>query len=232
MAYVDIPKQPEFAACHDTAPVLSQITPFVPRRRPPGTWSMVPSYLLELVQRHHRPGKHARRGRNESRNKDECRPVAGGQTAARHQTTSRRLRLRLQTRLILESLGIALQILPGTRILQDLLGGEVRGERQVGCVVDVTSEGELRRAVEGWIADDPDARDRAELQELLDRAFGGAAGGSDAIYRADTLTQRIPGMGAHTVPAPDPEPCRAARTGGRRIRWFAQEVVREALRHQ
>jgi hypothetical protein len=35
-------------------------------------------YLLELVHRHHRPGKHTRRGRNESRNKDECRPVAGG----------------------------------------------------------------------------------------------------------------------------------------------------------
>ena len=30
---------------------------------------------------------------------------------------------------------------------------------------------ELRDAVEAWIADDPDAKDRAELQALLDRAF-------------------------------------------------------------
>ena len=32
----------------------------------------------------------------------------------------------------------------------------------------VASEAEFRAAVEGWIADDPDARDRAELQALLD----------------------------------------------------------------
>ncbi len=36
----------------------------------------------------------------------------------------------------------------------------------------VTTEAELRGAVEAWIADDPDPRDRAELQALLDRAFG------------------------------------------------------------
>src|SRR3984957_12471823 len=52
--------------------------------------------------------------------------------------------------------------------------------------VEVMSEGELRGAVEGWIADDPDARDRAELQELLDRAFGGAAGDSDAAGVSDS----------------------------------------------
>jgi phosphomannomutase len=46
-------------------------------------------------------------------------------------------------------------------------------------VVDVTSESELRSAVEGWIADDPDLGDRAELAGLLERAFGGS-GGSDA----------------------------------------------------
>src|SRR5579864_4411356 len=40
------------------------------------------------------------------------------------------------------------------------------------------TEGELRAAVEAWIADDPDAGDRAELDALLDRAF--AAEGSDA----------------------------------------------------
>src|ERR1700730_11305444 len=34
-----------------------------------------------------------------------------------------------------------------------------------------------------WIADDPDAGDRAELQALLDRAFGGAGGGAMAELR-------------------------------------------------
>jgi phosphomannomutase len=38
------------------------------------------------------------------------------------------------------------------------------------------TDSELRRAVEGWIADDPDAGDRAELQGLLERAVGSAAG--------------------------------------------------------
>ena len=41
----------------------------------------------------------------------------------------------------------------------------------------VTSEGGLRGAVEGWIADDPDAGDRAELKGLLERAFGNPASG-------------------------------------------------------
>jgi len=44
----------------------------------------------------------------------------------------------------------------------------------------VTAEGELRAAVEAWIADDPDAGDRAELQALLDRAFPGADTGQDS----------------------------------------------------
>ncbi len=34
-------------------------------------------------------------------------------------------------------------------------------------------EGELRERVEAWIADDPDAGDRAELRALADQAFGG-----------------------------------------------------------
>jgi phosphomannomutase len=39
----------------------------------------------------------------------------------------------------------------------------------------------LRMVVEAWIADDPDARDRAELRALLDRAFGDSgAGGADS----------------------------------------------------
>ena len=41
----------------------------------------------------------------------------------------------------------------------------------------VTDGAELRAAVEAWIADDPDAGDRAELQVLLDRAFPGAGTG-------------------------------------------------------
>ena len=43
----------------------------------------------------------------------------------------------------------------------------------------MTAEAELRTAVEDWIADDPDAGDRAELQELLDRAFGRASTDAD-----------------------------------------------------
>ena len=35
----------------------------------------------------------------------------------------------------------------------------------------MTAEAELRAAAEAWIADDPDAGDRAELRALLDRAF-------------------------------------------------------------
>ncbi len=46
--------------------------------------------------------------------------------------------------------------------------------------MQVTTEAELRGAVEAWIADDPDERDQAELRGLLERAFGGSgvAGGS------------------------------------------------------
>ena len=64
----------------------------------------------------------------------------------------------------------------------------------MGCVVHVTSEGELRGAVEGWIADDPDAGDRAELRELVERAFGGAgaASGSDSGALAE-LRDRFAG---------------------------------------
>jgi phosphomannomutase len=42
-------------------------------------------------------------------------------------------------------------------------------------------EGELQERVEAWIADDPDAGDRAELRALADRAFGG----SDATALAE-----------------------------------------------
>ena len=42
------------------------------------------------------------------------------------------------------------------------------------------TEAELRAAVARWIADDPDAGDRAELQGLFERAFASAAGGPDS----------------------------------------------------
>jgi len=60
--------------------------------------------------------------------------------------------------------------------------------------VQVTTEVELRRAVEGWIADDPDEGDRAELQALLDRAHtsAGAAGDSQAQALAE-LRDRFAG---------------------------------------
>ena len=41
----------------------------------------------------------------------------------------------------------------------------------------VAGEAEFRGAVEAWIADDPDAGDRAELRALLDRAYGSAETG-------------------------------------------------------
>src|SRR6202050_2268955 len=48
--------------------------------------------------------------------------------------------------------------------------------------------GELRERVEAWIADDPDAGDRAELRALADRGFGG----SDAAALAE-LRDRFAG---------------------------------------
>ena len=64
---------------------------------------------------------------------------------------------------------------------------------RLGCVVHVTSEDELRAAVEGWIGDDPDPGDRAELRELVERAFGGAgAGGPDSGALAE-LRDRFAG---------------------------------------
>ena len=52
----------------------------------------------------------------------------------------------------------------------------------------VTDVAELQATVEAWIADDPDAGDRAELQALLDRAFPGAdaGAGSGADSGADS----------------------------------------------
>ena len=49
----------------------------------------------------------------------------------------------------------------------------------------VAAEAELRAVAEAWIADDPDAGDRAELQALLDRAFPGADAGADAGAMAE-----------------------------------------------
>jgi phosphomannomutase len=47
----------------------------------------------------------------------------------------------------------------------------------------VPNEAELRAAAEGWIADDPDPGDRAELRALLDRAFAGAEADTGATGR-------------------------------------------------
>ena len=44
----------------------------------------------------------------------------------------------------------------------------------------MTDEAELRTVIEAWIADDPEAGDRAELRALLDRAFADADGASGA----------------------------------------------------
>ena len=52
------------------------------------------------------------------------------------------------------------------------------------------SEAELRAVVDAWVADDPDAGDRAELEALLDRAF--AVEGSDAGALAE-LRDRFAG---------------------------------------
>jgi phosphomannomutase len=49
----------------------------------------------------------------------------------------------------------------------------------------VTGEAELRRAVEAWIADDPDLGDRAELQALLDRAFPAGGVHTGAVADAE-----------------------------------------------
>jgi phosphomannomutase len=57
-------------------------------------------------------------------------------------------------------------------------------------VEHVTSEAELRNAVEAWIADDPHPGDRAELQALLDRAFAGADAGAIAELR-DRFADRL-----------------------------------------
>ena len=47
-------------------------------------------------------------------------------------------------------------------------------------MVHVAAEAELRAVAEAWIADDPDAGDRAELRALLDRAFPGPADAGQA----------------------------------------------------
>ena len=53
----------------------------------------------------------------------------------------------------------------------------------------MTAEAELRAAVEGWIADDPDEGDRAELQALLDRAFADAGAGAGAAAGARAMAE-------------------------------------------
>jgi phosphomannomutase len=58
---------------------------------------------------------------------------------------------------------------------------------------EVTIEAGLRAEVEAWIADDPDAGDRAELRALLDRADAGAG---TLLDRADAGVRARPDPGA------------------------------------
>ena len=53
------------------------------------------------------------------------------------------------------------------------------------------TEAELRAAVEGWIADDPDAGDRAELKGLLESALGGAADSGALAELRDRFAGRL-----------------------------------------
>ena len=55
--------------------------------------------------------------------------------------------------------------------------------------MQVIGEAELRAAVGAWIADDPDAGDRAELQALLDRAYPAAEAGRGAA--GDSAAQAV-----------------------------------------
>src|SRR5579862_2655726 len=58
--------------------------------------------------------------------------------------------------------------------------------------IHVTIEAELRGVVEAWIADDPDAGDRAELRALLDRAFPESGTGTDPDGGPGTATSAGP----------------------------------------
>ena len=51
------------------------------------------------------------------------------------------------------------------------------------------TKAELRAAVQAWIADDPDAGDRAELQALLDRAYGAAGTGRGTVGEPQALAE-------------------------------------------
>jgi phosphomannomutase len=61
----------------------------------------------------------------------------------------------------------------------------------VQSAVPGMTEAELRAAVEGWIADDPDAGDRAELKGLLEPAFGGAADAGALAELRDRFAGRL-----------------------------------------
>ena len=64
----------------------------------------------------------------------------------------------------------------------------------------MTIEAELRGVVEAWIADDPDAGDRAELRALLDRAFGKPGAGSSS--RGDSSAQESAGSPLESAGSP------------------------------
>ncbi|HTX25736.1 MAG TPA: phospho-sugar mutase [Streptosporangiaceae bacterium] len=61
----------------------------------------------------------------------------------------------------------------------------------------MAAEAQLRGVVEAWIADDPDAGDRAELKALIDRAFAapgtgaGSGGGEPAVAAAEAALAEL-----------------------------------------
>jgi phosphomannomutase len=60
-------------------------------------------------------------------------------------------------------------------------------------VIQVETEAELRGVVEAWIADDPDARDRAELRALLADAYPDGADAAGAAEAVAELRDRFAG---------------------------------------
>src|SRR5579864_8529116 len=86
-------------------------------------------------------------------------------------------------------------------------------------VIHVATEAELRGVVEAWIADDPDAGDRADLQALLDRAFpeSGTGTGPDG------------GPGTAASAGPDGEPPASESAGSAMESAGALESAGSAL---
>src|SRR5579859_3798904 len=79
-------------------------------------------------------------------------------------------------------------------------------------VIHVATEAELQSVVEAWIADDPDAGDRAELRALLERAFAGQVSeGTSPDAGPRTGASGGPG-GEPSASAPAPESAPASKS--------------------